>query len=113
MTALASLSIPNFNYCNFVRSAIRSLLPQTYRQEFNLDGGIANSLSLLELFSLLEELLGVSLRYEQTLPQSSDQRVSVADNVKAARLLRWKPQVPVRKGIPSTLDSLREETGAV
>jgi CDP-paratose 2-epimerase len=82
-------------------------------QAFNLGGGIANSLSLLELFSLLEELLGVRLRYAQTPPRSSDQRVFVADNGKATKFLGWTPQVPVREGIAATLDWLRRETRAV
>lgn len=66
---------------------------------FNIGGGIANSLSLLELFGLLEEITGTTLAYTKLPPRESDQRVFVADVAKAARLLRWNPQVSAREGV--------------
>jgi len=41
-------------------------------EAFNIGGGMRNSLSLLELFTLLEELLGVKLIYENLPPRESD-----------------------------------------
>lgn len=72
-------------------------------EAFNIGGGIDNSLSLLELFALLEELAGVKLNYSRLAPRESDQRVFVADAGKAARLLGWKPRVSARNGIASML----------
>ena len=68
-------------------------------QAFNIGGGIKNSLSLLELFSLLEEIVGTSLRYTQIPVRESDQRVFVADLSKAKKLLSWTPQVLSQDGI--------------
>ncbi|MFT4252435.1 MAG: GDP-mannose 4,6-dehydratase [Caulobacter sp.] len=68
-------------------------------QAFNIGGGMDNSLSLLELFALLEEYVGVPLRYEQTPSRPSDQRVFVANIAKAQALLGWKPAVSARDGI--------------
>ena len=72
-------------------------------QIFNIGGGMANSLSLLELFDVLETLLefssGTRLRYSVQSRRQSDQDVFVADIAKAARLLRWSPSVPCRDGI--------------
>lgn|SRR6185369_1860341 len=66
---------------------------------FNVGGGMANSLSLLELFSLLEEVTGTELKYTRLPPRESDQRVFVADVSKAMRLLEWAPQVTAREGV--------------
>lgn len=68
-------------------------------QVFNVGGGMANSLSLLELFSLLEEFTGTELNYTRLPPRESDQRVFVADVSKAARLLEWAPEVTAREGV--------------
>jgi CDP-paratose 2-epimerase len=73
-------------------------------QVFNIGGGIANSLSLLELFVLLEEFLGIRLEYRQLPPRGSDQRVFVADIGKASRVLGWTPQVSAREGVKAMLD---------
>lgn len=73
-------------------------------QVFNIGGGIANSLSLLELFALLEEFLGIRLTYRQLPPRESDQRVFVADIGKASRVLGWVPQVSAREGVKAMLD---------
>ena len=73
-------------------------------QAFNIGGGPANSLSLLELFTVLEQQVGVKLRYENQPPRSSDQRVFIADIRKAKRLLGWQPEVDYRTGIRSMLE---------
>lgn len=73
-------------------------------QAFNIGGGMANSLSLLELFSLLEEITGAKLTYTKLPPRSSDQKVFVADLLKARTLLHWTPQVSAKDGIIRMLD---------
>jgi CDP-paratose 2-epimerase len=73
---------------------------------FNVGGGMANSLSLLELFDLLEQELSVTLKYEQLPPRHSDQKVFVADIRKARRLLDWSPRVTAQAGISQMLQWL-------
>ena len=68
-------------------------------QAFNIGGGIANSLSLLELFTLLEEIAGVKLNYTKLPVRESDQRVFVANIAKAHKLLGWRPEVSSREGV--------------
>ena len=76
---------------------------QVAGQVFNIGGGIANSLSLLELFALLEEFLGIRLELRMMPPRESDQRVFVADLGKAYRVLGWTPQVSAREGVKGML----------
>jgi CDP-paratose 2-epimerase len=66
---------------------------------FNIGGGMVNSLSLLELFALLEERLGISLRPHKSAPRKSDQRVFVADIQKASEAFDWAPRVSAHEGI--------------
>jgi CDP-paratose 2-epimerase len=66
---------------------------------FNIGGGIENSLSLLELFSILENLLNIRLDYSRLPVRESDQRVFVADIQKATRLLDWRPLVSASDGV--------------
>lgn len=73
-------------------------------QAFNIGGGMANSLSLLELFALLEEKVGTSLSFRRLPPRESDQRVFVADIAKAKRVLGWEPAVSKTDGIARMLE---------
>ncbi|MGZ0080382.1 GDP-mannose 4,6-dehydratase [Methylomonas sp. YC3] len=80
-------------------SAALSNIDKAQGQVFNIGGGIENSLSLLELFELLESIVGVRLNYDQLPVRESDQRVFVADISKAKRLLAWQPQVTAPEGV--------------
>jgi CDP-paratose 2-epimerase len=71
---------------------------------FNVGGGVNNSLSLLELFALLEEFTGVALDYTRLPPRESDQRVFIADIDKASSMLDWQPAVDCREGVSDMLD---------
>ena len=71
---------------------------------FNVGGGIANSLSLLELFRLLEGFSGVQLNYQKLAARESDQRVFVADISKTKKLLGWEPVVSAQDGVGRMFD---------
>ena len=68
-------------------------------QAFNIGGGMKKSLSLLELFNLLQEMLEINFSVDKLDPRPSDQRVFVADMTKATQLLEWEPKVDVKSGI--------------
>jgi CDP-paratose 2-epimerase len=74
---------------------------------FNVGGGIDNSLSLLELFELLERLIGTKLVYDQLPVRSSDQRVFVADSTKLKNITGWVPEVTSEDGINRMIEWLR------
>lgn len=71
---------------------------------FNIGGGMQNSLSLIELFDLLEELGGVRLPIVKQAPRSCDQRVFVADIRKARAEMDWGPRVTAREGVRRMLE---------
>nr|WP_199065559.1 GDP-mannose 4,6-dehydratase [Chromobacterium sp. ASV5] len=73
-------------------------------QAFNIGGGINNSLSLLELFNLLEVEIGQPLQYIHLPFRESDQRVFVADIGKISMLTGWRPSVFTQVGVSQMLD---------
>jgi len=66
---------------------------------FNVGGGVESSLSLLELFSLLESITDTKLNYIKLPVRSSDQRVFVADYSKLNTITGWHPKVTKEDGI--------------
>jgi CDP-paratose 2-epimerase len=67
---------------------------------FNIGGGVKNSLSLLELFKLLSEILEIPpLTFTLAPRRASDQDCFIADIKKAETLLSWKPAISSREGI--------------
>ncbi len=73
-------------------------------QIYNIGGGRANSLSLLEFFDLLEALMGVKMRFRRLDWRPADQKVFIADYRKAQRDFGWHPTVGTRAGILSVLE---------
>ena len=68
-------------------------------QAYNIGGTMEQSLSLLELFAMLEDILGIRMEYVQLPPRQSDQKVFVADIEKIHSRIGWMPQVSAREGV--------------
>ena len=66
---------------------------------FNIGGGPANTISLLELLKMLSELSGrpVVHSFEEWRP--GDQPVYISDIRKASELLSWQPKIGVDHGV--------------
>jgi CDP-paratose 2-epimerase len=79
---------------------------------YNIGGGPANSLSLLELFGHLERISGNTMRFEHLEWRPADQKVFVADVSAAVRDLGWRPEVGVEEGLASMLEWTREMADA-
>ena len=79
-------------------------------QVFNIGGGMVNSLSILELFSLLESIIGVGLDYIKTPVRESDQKVFVADITKARNILNWIPKISPQEGISQMVQWINSES---
>jgi CDP-paratose 2-epimerase len=74
-------------------------MPDIKGEVFNIGGGFENSLSLLELFQHLEELLDIKLNYTKCDPRKSDQKVFIADVTKAQKMFGWRPTVDKVQGL--------------
>jgi CDP-paratose 2-epimerase len=72
-------------------------------QVFNIGGGMNNSLSLLELFTVLEQELTIKISYKELPVRKSDQKIFVADITKAKSKLDWSPFIDKYEGIKKML----------
>ncbi|OFX61432.1 MAG: CDP-paratose 2-epimerase [Bacteroidetes bacterium GWB2_41_8] len=79
-------------------------IEQTKGKAFNIGGGIDNSLSLLELFALLEDTLKIKMNYIQLPFRESDQLVFVADNKKAEYFFGWTALATPQIGLTKSID---------
>ena len=76
-------------------------------QAYNIGGTMEQSLSLLELFDMLNDLLDIKMQYTQLPPRQSDQKVFVADITKINNKIGWKPQVTAKEGVSAMVDWVR------
>jgi CDP-paratose 2-epimerase len=75
---------------------------------FNLGGGPANSLSLLEGTRLLQQKLGygTAITTEDTI-RKADLPIYFTDNRKAAKAINWNPSVTIDEGFERILAWIR------
>ncbi len=73
-------------------------------EAYNIGGTIENSLSLLELFSMLENMLGIKMEYRMIAPRQSDQKVFVADIGKISKKIGWTPKVSATEGVTQMIE---------
>jgi CDP-paratose 2-epimerase len=75
-------------------------------QAYNVGGGPANTMSLLELIDLLEQRFGRRLQYTFDDWRPGDQRVFIADIRRAEREFGWKPAIGPEAGVNKLVDWL-------
>jgi CDP-paratose 2-epimerase len=85
-----------------------SQLPAIGGQAFNVGGGPANTISLLELLDVVAELTGTRPEVEHAPWRTGDQRYYVSDTRRLQRLTGWQPRVGVRQGVRRLLQWLRQ-----
>jgi len=75
-----------------------------FGQAFNIGGGPQSSLSLVELFALLETEYGFPMKYTSGPPRTGDQKVFIADIGKASEYLGWRPAVATSQGLDELVE---------
>jgi len=68
-------------------------------EAYNIGGGMKNSMSLLELFTFLENRLGIKINVSKKDWRVSDQKVFVADIGKIKKAIGWAPKVSKEEGL--------------
>lgn len=82
-------------------------------QIFNMGGGPARTLSLVELLAFLEKQLAKKIPLSYSEPRAGDQPVFVADIRKAERELGWRPAIDPLPGIGMLIDWVCENRADV
>jgi CDP-paratose 2-epimerase len=75
---------------------------------FNIGGGAANTVSLIELIQLLDKLSGVPVEVVYESWRTGDQRYYVSDTTKFRAMTGWKPTISIREGVGRLYEWLSE-----
>ncbi len=79
-------------------------IDEIYGQAYNIGGTMDQSLSLLELFAMLEKILGIKMEYTELPPRQSDQKVFVADITKIKNKIGWEPKTTAFEGVSKMVE---------
>jgi CDP-paratose 2-epimerase len=93
--------------------AALAAIDRTSGRAYNIGGGPANTLSLLELINLLDEQLDHRLAYRFDAWRPGDQRVFISDIRRAAADFGWAPQIDPVSGIGRMVGWLRQGAESV
>jgi len=75
---------------------------------FNIGGGPSNTISLLELISILEKNLGKKIKYTFSDWRPADQKVYISDIRKAEKVIGWRPLTSPEEGVKKLIDWINE-----
>ena len=79
--------------------AVRRDLRRLAGQAFNMGGGVANTLSLLEMIRIAEQLSGRPMDLSFSEPRLGDQLWFAADHRRFSEMTGWNPSTPPEQGI--------------
>jgi CDP-paratose 2-epimerase len=82
-------------------------------QAFNMGGGPGNTVSLLELINLIEEISGKKPKVHFNEWRPSDQKYYVSDFSKFSNLTGWMPKIGTGEGVSVLYDWLCKNSGVV
>jgi CDP-paratose 2-epimerase len=83
-------------------------IANTRGNAYNIGGGFENSISLLELFSILEHKLSIKMNYRKLEWRESDQKVFIANINKAKFDFNWEPVISKFSGIDKMISWMNE-----
>ena len=85
-----------------------AITPEASGQEFNI--GTGSTISVAELAKMIIEILGlenVDIYFKGGKAWEGDMDITLADNSKAKKILKWSPQVSVKEGLKKLISSRR------
>jgi CDP-paratose 2-epimerase len=83
-------------------------IAQLKGEAFNIGGGPASTISLLELIDLIGDLLGKRPAYRLQPWRTADQHYYVSNTCKFQKATGWAPRIQVRDGVARLADWLSE-----
>jgi CDP-paratose 2-epimerase len=84
--------------CALYRAAIENI-DKVKGQVYNIGGGAANALSVVEVVRILEKAHGKPLHPGSGPWRPGDQRIFIADTSKITRAIGWKPRMSAADGV--------------
>jgi CDP-paratose 2-epimerase len=93
--------------CRLVELEIKNL-DRIAGEVFNIGGGAANLLSLVEASAMLREKTGRDVPIARDEPRIADHCIFISDIRKAERVLGWRPSIGIAEGYDEILKWLSE-----
>ena len=93
-----------------VEANLLALKPEAEGRTFNIGGGAR--ITINDVLSLMERLIGQEIRRRYILSQEGDVRHTSADVTLAGRLLGYRPRVTLREGLARQIDWVRASVSA-
>lgn len=84
---------------------IHDCLTNESPSQFNVGGGVDNSLSLLELFQLIEDMTRLRAVFNTGPYRPSDQKVFISNNSRITEVTGWTPTTSVQAGISKLIQA--------
>lgn len=88
-------------------------IDKTKGQIYNIGGGPAYTVSLLEFICLLEKMLSRRIEIEFTDWRPGDQKVYISDIRKAKRDFNWKPKTDLVQGLKKMIEWIEKNKAAL
>jgi CDP-paratose 2-epimerase len=98
--------------CALYRAAIENI-DKVKGQVYNIGGGPANALSVVEVVRMLEQINGKPLNPGSGPWRPGDQRIFIADTTKITRDLGWKPRMRATDGVEALAGWVRDSLGEI
>ena len=98
--------------CVLYRTAIEKI-DTVKGQTYNIGGGPANALSVVEVVKILEKVHGRSLKPGSGPWRPGDQRIFIADTSKITTDTGWKPRMSARDGVHQLAAWVKESVGEI
>ena len=98
--------------CALYRAAIENI-DKVKGQVYNIGGGPANALSVVEVVKMLERINGRPLNPGSGPWRPGDQRIFIADTTKITRDLGWKPRMRATDGVEELAGWVRDSVGEI
>jgi CDP-paratose 2-epimerase len=88
-------------------------IDRTSGHAYNIGGGPANTMSLIELLSLLHKRFGRPLQHSFDDWRTGDQKVFIGDVRKAKAHFGWEPRTSASEGVDKLISWLKENERAI
>jgi CDP-paratose 2-epimerase len=98
--------------CALYRAAIENI-DKVKGQIYNIGGGPANALSVVEVVKMLEKMHGKPLRPGSGPWRPGDQRIFIANTAKITRDLGWKPRTSAVEGVERLAAWVKESVSEI
>jgi len=97
-------------YISDLISIIKSLTHKNVKNKvYCIGGGYKNTISILELIELLENLLKKKIQYNFHKWRIADQKIYISDIKKASKELDWSPKISPKEGVIMLINYYRTQ----